>query len=89
MRLMRRVLSAFAKELEKAAQRVGKQKGGLPNLKDTSDEHLKAERTKLASYIKKGMLERKDMEVEIALQAAIVWILRMEKEKKARILEMW
>jgi hypothetical protein len=57
--------------------------------KHTSIEDLKDLRKHLVSQVKKGMLERKDQEVEIALAAMMVWFIRLESDKQNSILEMW
>lgn len=46
-------------------------------------------RKKLAGAIKSGMLEKKNMEPEIAVYAAIVWFLRLEKSKRDKIIDEW
>lgn len=50
---------------------------------------LLAIRKKLASTIKNGMLERKNMEPEIAIYTAILWFMRLEKTRRDQILNEW
>jgi uncharacterized Fe-S cluster-containing radical SAM superfamily protein len=46
-------------------------------------------RRKLVSYIEKGMHERKDCEIEIAVCAGIIWFNRLDYEHQVKILEEW
>lgn len=57
---------------------------------DAPDEKALVElRRLLVSYIKSGMLERKDQELEIAVVAMMVWFQRQDRERMFSILESW
>lgn len=50
-------------------------------------EILRTLRQKLVYTLRKGMLEREDLETEIGVLAAMVWFGRLKKERQSRILE--
>jgi hypothetical protein len=52
-------------------------------------ENLLELRKKLVHHIKKGMLERKDGEEDIALLAAFIWYHRLEQEKREALDAEW
>lgn len=56
---------------------------------EVSDENLLKHRKALVARIKEGMLERKDMELEIATLAAIVWFLRLDKKRQEQVEGLW
>lgn len=55
---------------------------------DEPDDLLRL-RKKLVEYIKKGMLERENREIEVALYAAFIWFNRQTFERKVKILQEW
>ena len=88
-----RALNAFTKQLKGEASRMFRTFGETQlDVKEdlaAKSERLLALRKKMVEYIKQGMYERKDMEVEIAWLAMLIWVHRMDAEKAARILEEW
>ncbi len=46
-------------------------------------------RKQLATYIKRGMLERKDSELEIVVLAGLVWYNRQSYERQQRLMDAW
>lgn len=78
--LSRAVVRSFLKEVDKEFERqidgVGKY------LKAPTDESMLAGRKCLVQKVKVGMLDRKDQEIQIAVQAMIVWWMRLEKERR-------
>jgi hypothetical protein len=89
VRKLKRLLHAFVKEAENKTARNLHRGVKLVNLQDASEENLLAQRKELVSLVKAGMLKREDKEIEIAVQAAIVWFLRLEEAKQRRILELF
>lgn len=80
----RAVLEAFEKQIVIACERmIGS------NTFEVTEENLLIQRKALAARIKKGMLARKDLEAEIAALAAIVWFLRLSKDRQDRITDGW
>lgn len=85
-----RILKAFTKEVELHRE-------GLIEKKYIKKEYLFKEdiegktllelRKKLIFTLRKGMLERQDLEVEIGVLAAFVWFGRQSKETQDKILE--
>jgi len=64
------------------------QKEGL-SWNGSEEKNLLALRKKLAGWIKKGMLDRKDEEAEIALLAMLVWYNRLEETQRMRVIGEW
>ena len=80
----RSVMEAFAKEVSHSSD-------SYVDLQTfaTNDTNLLTHRRALVRMVKEGMLERKDMEPEIAMLAAIVWYLRLDKARQERVMGMW
>jgi hypothetical protein len=89
MRVFRSLLKVFADEVEKEAMKRFKKGHWTESWKSITPENLLVQRREMVARVKQGMLERRDLEIEIALQAAIVWYLRLEDNKRARLLELW
>jgi hypothetical protein len=89
MRLFRSGLKQFATKIEQEAIRRFKRGHWNEHWKEISNENMLLQRTELVARVKTGMLERKDMEVEIGLQAFIVWYLRLDKADRERLQELW
>lgn len=87
---MRKIKRAWAKfsevTLAKAEQKIGEGKGGW-EIHDKGS--ILSLRKSLVAHIKKGMLQRKDQEEDIALLAMMVWFHRVTQEERDRILEAW
>lgn len=88
---VRRIVKEFYKQLDTQAEKFVTQKK-LRNEHLFKDETVKADvlkalRQKLVYTLRKGMLEREDLETEIAVLAAMVWFGRQKKELQDRILE--
>jgi hypothetical protein len=60
-----------------------------PQAFEPTTDNLLNYRTQLVKTIKAGMLEKKDMEVEIATLAAIVWFLRLSADERSSITGLW
>lgn len=78
-RKLRGVLKIFVGDLEKKLESSIKVMNDWDNV---SDKKLLDLRRELVAVTKQGMLERKDMEIEIALLACFVWWNRLESEKR-------
>ena len=59
------------------------------NWKSQEPLDLLRQRTRLIDYLRKGMLERKDMEREIALLAAVIWTNRLSQAEHDRVMGLW
>lgn len=62
--------------------------GDLDNIMECEGADLLDARQALVKMVGKGMHERKDKELEIAMAAAVVWFKRLEFEERERILRM-
>jgi len=85
---LERVLRMFMKEMS------GKSKKFSSDLlkdwdKGVDGENLLKYRKLLVESVKEGMLKRKDMEIEIAATAAIVWFNRLDVARREAILNEW
>ncbi len=93
MRRVRLMLEEFRKQLESKSKNMlgpGGMLASVPIEKEDRDEELLLNlRQRLSWEIKEGMLNRKDHELEIAVLAMAVWFLRLEADKKARIIDAW
>ena len=78
-RKLRGVLKVFVGELEKKLESSIKV---MDDWDDMSGEKLLNLRRELVGAVKQGMLDRKDMEIEIAMLACFVWWNRLEGEKR-------
>lgn len=87
-RVARRLSALFVEEVRKTMDRMVAD-GKLDHIREgnSSDAEILAERKKLVLVLKEGMLERKDMELEIAVQAGVVWLMRMDREAFERALQ--
>jgi hypothetical protein len=83
---LKRVITHFFKEVV-TKKALEKQREGWTGW-DDPDNILKL-RKRLVSHIKKGMLERKDQEEDIALLATFIWFNRLEGDRKRAIAEEW
>ena len=85
-----KILRAFIKELgeqkEKMIVKKYIRKEHLFKDEATRGEILLSLRKKLVFTLRKGMLEREDLEVEIGVLAAMVWFGRQKKEQQDSIL---
>lgn len=90
---LRHVFDAFNKEMKEEAEKMvleGKlKKDYLLKADDVGGPMLLELRRKLVYSIRKGMLQRKDLETNVGILAALIWFGRCEKEKADRILEDW
>lgn len=91
-RLFRRVLMTLERQAEPVFKRL--LAGGLEEkwgvkVGDRSDAALLAWRRALTSYIKSGMLDRKDQELEVIAVACMVYFCRMDAEEVARQEASW
>jgi hypothetical protein len=88
---LRSIYKVFFDKVFKAAEtRARKDKPKWrPWLKEDDDETLLNCRRELAKYVKKGMLERQDMETEIAMLAGVIWYLRQSHEERMRLETSW
>jgi hypothetical protein len=77
----------FSKSVLKEAERRIKE-GDIP-WQDVSLDNLLVQRRELLAASKAGMLKREDQENLIGFLAAVIWFLRQEEAKQARILEIW
>jgi len=87
-RKIKKVISVFSKRMSDRAEQL-LIAGELPKWDDSSDDNLLNMRRFLVRSVREGMLERKDLEEEIALMACFVWFNRLEADRKAKILEEW
>ena len=78
---LRGILKIFTKELERKLDSNATIKA-MDKWSDASDEELLRLRKMLVIATRKGMLERRDMEMEIAMLACFVWWNRLEVEKR-------
>lgn len=88
---IKKILKAFTKELEEQKEKFIKEKY-LKKEHLFKDENVKSDvllslRKKLVFTLRKGMLERDDLEAEIAVLAAMVWFGRQKKEDRDKVLE--
>lgn len=63
--------------------------GQKANWDEISDENLLHLRRKLVHKIKEGMLERKDLERDIANYAVMVWWVRLTNEQRSDVIGAW
>jgi hypothetical protein len=79
--------AVFIEKLKQTFETAGG-KGELNNIRECAGSDLLAARRALVKMVGKGMHDRKDKELEIALAAAVVWFKRQEFEDRERILNM-
>lgn len=85
VRELKRMVTLYADQLATQAdsvlQRMLDPEGPLHDVpwRAWSDEALLAQRNRLVAYIRKGMLERKNMELEITVLAAVIWMNRQRQ----------
>lgn len=86
-RVLNRIMKTFQTLLRDKAEKMilGNK---VPGWDQFSDESLLTLRKRLVSYIKEGMLERKDMELEIAFIALCVHLQRMSHEDRIGFFEL-
>lgn len=89
---VKKIIKAFTKELEVQQEKFIKEKYLKKEHLFKDVETVRADvlcslRKKLVFTIRKGMLERDDLETEIGVLAAMVWFGRQKKENQDRILE--
>jgi len=92
MRLFRRVLQTIVRQEEDVFRNLvveGLEKKWGVKVGDRSEKALLAWRRALASYIKSGMLERKDQELEVIAIACMIYFCRMDAEDAARQEAEW
>ncbi len=91
MRKLRPVIAKFVEAMETKSGDMLKTNPSLKRLdwETPTPEKLLQVRREIASYIKSGMLERKDQELEIAVLAMLAWFMRLEDAKRQRIAEAW
>jgi hypothetical protein len=82
--LSRAVVRSFLKEVEKDFDRRMAALG--PFMQAPTDASILKERKELVQKVKIGMLDRKDQEIQIAVQAMIVWWMRLEKERRDQMI---
>ena len=85
LRKLRKLNAHFCKRLQQKYENMLRS-GELDNFDDFTNDGLLFWRKKLVSYIKSGMQERKDMELEIAVIASVVFAQRMDFEERESIL---
>jgi len=89
LRKARRVMAKFmTKVKQRMEKKIAKDRKYI-NWFDTSEEGLLDRRRELVKSIKEGMLERKDLEIDIAVNACFVWFNRLEVEQREQILREW
>jgi HD-GYP domain-containing protein (c-di-GMP phosphodiesterase class II) len=88
---VKKIVKAFTKKLEDQEEKfIGQKYIKKEHL--FKDDKIRADvlcslRKKLVFTLRKGMLERDDLETEIAVLAAMVWFGRLKKEQQDQILE--
>lgn len=85
-RKIRAIVQSFAK---KVIERVEKIREVDLRVFDPNEATLLDYRKRLVAQVKEGMLERKDMEIEIATIAALVWFMRLTKDERDRVTDLW
>lgn len=93
-RAIRKVITNFTDAMQLTANRminsreIGKEELGIDNSQINGEKLLNL-RKKLVQAIKSGMLDKNDMEPEIAVYAATIWFMRLEKDRRDRIVNEW
>lgn len=87
------VLTKFSEAMETKAKRMhldGGALAGIPWEKDTVplDQLLNLRRL-IRDTVKRGIDNREDVEVEIAVPSCLIWFVRMEESRKESILALW
>lgn len=80
--VVRSVLTPFVKHLERELKELVKELGPDEFIKAVTDNMLLENRRRLTHLVRKGMCERKNLELEIAAQAMVVWWLRLSQEER-------
>lgn len=83
---LRVIVQSFA---QKMAERINSFKNIDPKIFEHTDETLLKYRKELVDSVKKGMLERKDLELEIAITSAVIWFMRLSKDEQDRVTNLW
>lgn len=88
VRDVRKLSAVFTEKLRTAFENAATT-GELDRLRECEGADLLNARKHLVDVVGKGMFERKDKELEIAMAAAMVWFKRLEFEERQRILDMF
>ncbi len=85
------IVEKFAEELRNGIKKMSEDKTviGGANWQIAEGKDLLELRRRLVAKVKEGMLERKDMELEIAFLSMMIWFARLEKERRDRITDLW
>ena len=83
---LKRVLKHFFEDVM-VPKALEKQREGWTGWDDP--DNILTLRKRLVGHIKRGMLERKDQEEDIALLAAFIWYNRLETAKREDIDSEW
>lgn len=92
VRVIGRIAERFSQQMVEKAGRMLKdevlKQAGI-DWNDASPENLLRLRKKTVEYVRTGMLERNDCELEIGLFAMLTWYNRLEQTRKNEILDAW
>jgi len=86
-RVLGRIMDICSKDLKNKAKKMIK-KNKVPGWCEFSDSNLLKLRKQLVSFVKEGMLERKDMEMEIAFVALCIYVQRLSHEDRLGFFEL-
>jgi len=89
---VRNIISEFEKELVLQSEKLireGRIRKEHLFRSGNQAETLAAVRQKLVLTIRRGMLERQDLEAEIGVFVTLVWFGRLSKEKQDKIIAEW
>lgn len=90
LRASEKVVDEFGKAVKKQIKLLmadGTIPAGWKNA--PTQEILLKLRTELTNSVKKGMLERKDLEERIAALAVTIWFARQEEARRHEVLSAW
>lgn len=83
---LKRIMAHFCKHVCAYAEKKAKRDPKWRVWQDEPTvENLLALRKSLVAMVKKGMLDRKDLEEEIAVLAGLIWFMRQEEDRRYRI----